>query len=94
MFRSIGKSIEKKKKDFTKNISVKENIDRAFARFLDECFPEGKNFKYRVGYNMANSRIVIDTPNKTIANEVTLKVGGFSRLLLEEKIAAQQIIIR
>lgn len=94
MFRSISNRIEKVKKNLAQTNQANDKLNRAFNRFLDACFPEGKNFKYQVSYNAANNRIVIETPNKTIANELILKTSVLSRFLLEEKITAQQIIIR
>jgi len=71
-----------------------DKLNRAFTRFLDECFPEGKSFKYQANYSMANNKIIIKTPNKIIANELILRIENLSRLLQEENISVQHIIIQ
>ena len=92
MFRSIGKVIENKKKGLAKNVNVQEGINRTFARFLAECFPEGGSLNFEI--NVSNSRITIQTPNKTVANELILKMSDLARVFKEENINSDQIIIR
>ena len=92
MFRNIGGAIENKIKGFTKNSEANDKLNRAFARFLAECFPEGKSWGFDV--SILNSKITIQTANKAVANELILKAGELSRIFKEEGLMFDQIIIR
>ena len=92
MFRNIGGAIEKKVKGFAKSSEANDKLNRAFARFLAECFPEGKSLGFNV--SILNSKITIQTSNKAVANELILKAGELSRIFKEEKLIFDQIIIR
>lgn len=92
MFRGIGGAIEKKIKGFSKDSESNDKLNRAFARFLAEFFPEGKNWSFDV--SVLNSKITIQTSNKVVANELILKAGDLSRVFKEEKLSFDQIIIR
>lgn len=94
MFRDINNIIEKRKGSFVRIKKGNDKLNRAFTRFLDKCFPEGKSFKYQVNYNVANNKITIETPNKTIANEMILKINNLSEFLQEDNIIVRHIIIR
>lgn len=91
MFRSLGGTIEKKIKKLSKSSEVSEKLNRAFTRFLDECFTEGKNLDFEVSF--LNTNIIIRTPNKAVANEILLKMTELSRILKEENIVSSQVII-
>jgi len=93
MFQGINNIVEKRKGSFIKADGKNDKLNRAFSRFLDEYFPEGKNFEYQASYNATNNKITIITPNKTIANELILKINNLSRFLREENITARHIII-
>ena len=85
-------AIEKKIRGFTKNGEANDKLNRAFARFLAESFPEGKNWSFDLG--ILNSKITIQASNKAVANELILRAGELSRVLKEEKLVFDQIIIR
>ena len=91
-FRSLGRTIEKRVRDLTKGNENNNKLNRAFARFLAECFPEGGSLNFEI--NVSNSRITIQTPNKTVANELILKMSDLARVFREENINSDQIIIR
>ncbi|MBI2064332.1 MAG: hypothetical protein HYT66_01310 [Candidatus Yanofskybacteria bacterium] len=92
MFRSIGGTISRKIKGFTENSEINEKLNRAFARFLAESFPEGRGLDFKVTF--LNNKITIQTSNKTAANELILRVRDLSRVFKEEKLNSDQIIIR
>ena len=91
-FRSLGRTIEKRVRDLTKGNESNNKLNRAFARFLAECFPEGGGLNFEI--NVSNSRITIQTTNKTVANELILKMSDLARVFREENINSDQIIIR
>ena len=92
MFKDLAGAIERKKKNLIKGGEGGDNLNRAFTRFLDECFPEGKNLNFEV--SALNNRIIIQASNKTVANELMLKISDLARIFREEKINPGQIIIR
>ena len=92
MFRGISGAVEKKIKGFTRNSEANDKLNRAFARFLAECFPEGKSWGF--GVSILNSKITIQASNKVIANELILKAVELSRIFKEEQLSFDQIIIR
>lgn len=91
-FRSVSRTIEKRARDLTKGNENNNKLNRAFARFLAECFPEGGILNFEVSFS--NNRITIQTPNKTVANELILKMSDLARVFREENINSDQIIIR
>ena len=91
-FRSVSRTIEKRARDLIKGNENNNKLNRAFARFLAECFPEGGSLNFEI--NVSNSRITIQTPNKTVANELILKMSDLARVFREENINSDQIIIR
>ena len=92
MFRSIGGTINRKIKGFTENSEINEKLNRAFARFLAECFPEGRYLDFKVTF--LNNKITIQTSNKAVANELILKMTELARVFREENINSDQVIIR
>ena len=91
-FRSLSRTIEKRARDLTKGNENNNKLNRAFARFLAECFPEGGGLNFEI--SVSNGRITIQTPNKTVANELILKMSDLARVFKEENINSDQIIIR
>lgn len=91
-FRSVGRTIEKKVRELTKGNENNNKLNRAFARFMAECFPEGRGLNFKI--SVLNGRITIQTSNKTVANELILKMADLARVFREENINSDQIIIR
>ncbi|MBI2068690.1 MAG: hypothetical protein HYT67_01110 [Candidatus Yanofskybacteria bacterium] len=92
MFRGIGGAIEKKVKGFAKNNEASDKLNRAFARFLAGYFPEGRNSGFKVDF--LNNKVTIQTSNKTVANELILRIRDLTTVLKEENLNFDQIIIR
>ncbi|MEK9194265.1 MAG: hypothetical protein AAB884_00440 [Patescibacteria group bacterium] len=92
MFRSIGSRVDKVKKNLAQADQAGNKLDRAFARFLAEYFPEGKGWGFKA--DILNNKVMIQTSNKTIANELILRIRELSAVLKEEKLNFDQIIIR
>ena len=92
MFRNIDWVVEKKRGAFTKNNKEDNNLNRAFTRFLDEYFPEGKGLGFEVG--VMNGRVTIQSPNKTVANELILRMRDLAKVFKEGEVNSNQIVIR
>lgn len=94
MFRSIGGTLEKKKKNLIKTGEKSSDISRVFDKFLDKHFVEYKNlFKWEASYNPNDGKVVINVGSKLIAGELCLKIKELSQLLKEAKLKVTQIII-
>ena len=94
MFRSIGGTVDKKKKSLIKNEEKSFSVNLVFEEFLNRYFSDYKGlFKWEASYNSKDGRIVINTGSKLIAGELILKVKELSRLLKEANLRVTQIII-
>ena len=91
-FRNVRGAVEKRVRILTENSRSDYKLSRAFTRFLDECFTEGKGLAFQTSF--VNNNIIIQAPNKTAANELILKTADLTRILKEEKIVCMRIIIR
>ena len=92
MFKSLGGIIGKKAAGLNKKVQTSEKINLAFARFLEESFPEGKGMVFDL--SSSNQNVIVQTPNKTVANELILKMADLARSFKEEGISPGQIVIR
>lgn len=94
MFRSLGGTLEKRKRQLIKTDTKSNNITDVFNQFLEENFREYKDFfKWGVEYNPNDGRVIIKTESKVIANEISLKMEQLARLFKERNIKVSKIII-
>ncbi len=94
MFQSIGRTLDKKKKNLIKIGEKSSVISVIFDKFLNENFVEYKNLiKWEASYDPKDSKIVIHIGSKLIAGELSLKIKELSRLFKEANIKVTQIII-
>ena len=94
MFRSIGNTLDRKKKSSTGTGEKNSDTKLIFSKFLDEYFTEYKNlFKWEVSYNPKDGKVIIDTGSKLIAGELSLRIKELSKLFKEANLRVTQIII-
>ncbi len=94
MFRSIGETLDKKEKNLIQAGKKSSDVSLVFDKFLNRYFAEYKNlFEWNASYDSKNCKIVINTGNKLIAGELSLRVKELSRLLREANLKVTQIII-
>jgi len=94
MFRSIGGTLEKKKKNLIQAGVKSADISLVFDKFLKEYFSDYDNlFKWDASYNPKDGKIVINVGSKLIAGELSLKIKELSRLLKEANLKVTQIVI-
>lgn len=94
MFRSIGGTLDKKKKDFIGSREKNFEISYVFNKFLNKHFTEYKNlFSWKIFYNPKNGKVVINTSSKLIAGELSLKIKELVGFLKEANLKVTQIII-
>lgn len=92
MFRGLTGAIERKKKGLIKGGEGEDKLNRAFTRFLDEYFPEGKGLGFEV--SVLNNRVTIQAPNKTVANELIFRTRDLAKVFKEGEVGSDQIVIR
>ena len=90
MFRELKYKLNAKLES-VKNVKEKEGkIKDALQTFFKiNGYPEPS-----VSYEQAEEKIIIDTPSKILANEVTFRLGDITHLLKEENIKVSRIIIK
>lgn len=94
MFRSIGNTLDKKKKNLINTGEKRSDIIVAFDKFLNEYFADYKDlFKWEASYSPKDGKVVINTGSKLIAGELSLKIKELSKILKESNLRVTQIII-
>jgi len=94
MFKSIGGTLDSKKRNLIKTEEKKSDVSLVFSKFLDEYFSEYKDlFKWDASYNPQNGRVTIKVGSKLIAGELSLKVKELSHFLRKSNLRITQIII-
>lgn len=94
MFRSIGGTLDKKKKNLIQGVEKSSDISVVFDKFLNEYFAEYKDlFKWEASYSPKDGKVIINTGSKLIAGELSLKIKEFSQLLKEANLKVTQIVI-
>lgn len=94
MFRSIGGTLDRKKKNLIKAGENSSDINVIFDKFLSKYFVDYKNlFEWEASYNPRDGKVVINTGSKLIAGELSLKIKELAELFREAKLKVTQIII-
>jgi len=94
MFKSIGNTLDQKKKNLIKTEEKNSDISLIFSKFLENNFNEYKDlFKWTASYSPRDGRVVIDTGSKLIAGELSLKIKDLARLLSQANLRVTQIVI-
>lgn len=95
MFKSISIPA-KKRKDFFKNRTVKEDdVSKAIEKFLDVFFKkEKKMFKNDMTTNIFGNSLIINTGNKIMANELVVKSRELMLVLKNKNLLFDKIIIK
>jgi len=95
MLRNVNTFFEKKKKSLTGQQDKALKIKDGLKIFLRNNFGENLNgFSFVVSYNIKEDSLVIKTDQKTIANELTLKLTELSDFLKARGIRLKRILIR
>ena len=94
MFRSIGGTLDKKKKNLIQAGEKSADVSLVFEEFLNRHFAEYKSlFKWEASYSPKDGKVIINTGSKLIAGELSLKIKELSQLLKEANLRVTQIII-
>ena len=94
MFRSIGGTLDKKKKNLIQAGEKSADVNLVFDEFLNRHFAEYKGlFKWEASYSPKDGKVIINTGSKLIAGELSLKIKELSQLLKEANLRVTQIII-
>jgi hypothetical protein len=94
MFKPIGGTLDKKKKDLIQAGGKNSEISAVFDKFLKKYFAEYRDsFKWEASYSLKDGKVVINTGSKLIAGELSMKIKELSILLKEANLRVTQIVI-
>ena len=95
MFKSLQGRLQSKAHTLTKAEQKAKQLQEALEQFLNEQFPTDRSaFTVTGEYNFKEDTFMIRTDTKTVANEISLRLGGLSKALQKKEISVGQIIIK
>lgn len=95
MFKSISR-IAKKRIDLFKNkIKQEDAAENSLDEFLDIFFAKEKDLlRKEITMNISGNNLIINTPNKIIANELAMRSGELTRILKNKNLLFNRIIVK
>lgn len=95
MFKSISR-IAKKRIDLFKNkIKQEDTAENAMEEFFDIFFAKEKYlFRKEITTDILGNNLIINAPNKTVANELAMRSGELTRILKNKNLLFDRIIIK
>lgn len=94
MFRSIGRTLDKKKESFTQRQDKNSDAVLIFNEFLNKYFAEYKDlFEWEASYNPKDGKVAIKTGSKLIAGELSLRIKELAQLFQRAGLRVTQIVI-
>ncbi len=95
MFKSLNNSFERKKASLGKSLDKSQRIKKEVEIFLKNEFGEKlKGFSFLISYNPKDDSLIITAGNKTLANELTIRLVGLINLLKTKDIRLGKILVR
>ena len=95
MFKDLGRVLDKKVNSLKKNQNKSNLTKNIFFLFLENEFGKDLDgFSFDLSYGSKEDSLIITTNNKTIANELTLKLDKLNSFFRENQISLNQILIR
>lgn len=95
MFKNLSNIIERKKKALIKKQDTTQDLNKEIKNFLINEF--GKNlegYSFTLQYQTRDNSLLITTNNKTLSNELAIRLGSLNDLLKRKKINLSRILIR
>lgn len=95
MFKSISR-IAKKRIDLFKNkIKQEDAAESVLDEFLDIFFAKEKDLlRKEITMDISGNNLIINTPNKIIANELAMRSGELTRILKNKNLLFDRIIVK
>ncbi len=94
MFKPISQGFSRKTQTLLKTHEFIRKFQSLFTIFLSKNLPSVTAHMVSVTYDNHQHRVVLQTTNKSIANELAMRLDEILKLCHEGKLAIDQIIIR
>lgn len=95
MFKSISRTAKKRIDLFKNKIKRKNEINSSLEEFFDVFFAKEKDlFRKEVIMDISGNNLIINTPNKIVANELVMRSGELTRILKNKNLLFDRIIIK
>ena len=95
MFRNIGNYFDKKKIILDRDQNKKQNIKDSLRIFLEKEFGQTiKGFSLIIDYDPQDNILTVKTDNKTLANEIAMRLADLHSFLQKEGIKLNRILVR
>ena len=95
MFKKIDNIFERRKKSLDKSQETIKKIKDNLQLFFKERFGEDiKGLLIKIEYQSKDNSLIINTPSKVLANELTLNLLNIEDSLKKDKLKVDQILIR
>lgn len=93
MFRSIKSALTHKQDDLYAQSSVSVLVRKIVLEYVRENYP-GAFWDVSTQYRTNEHVLVITTPSKTLAGELTMNTGEIRSYLTRQQIAVNRIVVR
>ena len=95
MFKSLNVIIEKKKKLLIKSQDLSQGIKEEIKKFLIKEFGKDlEGFSFTLNYQAKDNSLTVTTSNKTLSNELAIRLGPLNYFLKDKGIKLNRILIR
>ena len=95
MLKKIDNIFERRRKSLDKSQEIIKNIKDNLQLFFKERFGEDiKGLLIKIEYQSKDNSLIINTPSKVLANELTLNLLNIEDSLKKDKLKVDQILIR
>ena len=95
MLKNIGNLLERKKKGLISSQNKKDQVALLVYEFLRNKFGEDlMGFQIDIAYNTQENSLVINTKNKTLANEITFLLDELANALKKDGVKLARILVR
>lgn len=91
MFKSINKKIDKNRGKYINNFNSLKIIDVCFNNFIRSLGSDYKSDDFKFSYSGGN--LHIKSPDKTIANEISLKISHLHEALKKGEVNLSKIFV-
>lgn len=95
MFKNLNNKFEKRLSLLSKTQSKDQDIKESLKIFLEKEFGDNlKGFSFIINYNSKDNSLTIDTQNKILASELTIRLGDINEFLKTRNIRLDRILVR
>lgn len=93
MFRSIGGQVKKREGELQQSAQKNTHIDAIVRQFLFQTFGEAAQ-RLAISVSLEKNTLIVQTNNKIIAQEIVFQSRELYRILREQNLRFERIVIR